>query len=71
MVLDDLDARKVVTGSPVDGDLPGYPVRVLGHGWRKYKYCCVHELARIGITRSKSLPAVYVQPTALGLNARS
>lgn len=67
--LDALRNQAAEGGSPVDASLGGYSVRVLGHGWGKYAYCCVHDLARIGFTRSESLPAVRVQPTSVGLHA--
>jgi hypothetical protein len=72
VLLDELDAHKNTardTETPVDATLGGYPVRVLGSGWGKYRYCAVHELARIGVTRSERLPAVRIQPTALALHS--
>jgi hypothetical protein len=72
VLLDELEAAKSVaveTGQPVDYALGGYSVRVLGSSWQKYKYCAKHELARIGITASESLPVVRVQPTSLALHA--
>ena len=53
---------------PVDALLAGYPVRVLGSAWGKYRYCFVHELARVGVTQSDKLPAVRFQPTARALH---
>ena len=72
VLLDELEAAKSVaveTGQPVDYALGGYPVRVLGSSWQKYKYCAKHELARIGVTASESLPVVRIQPTSLALHA--
>jgi hypothetical protein len=72
VLLDELQAVKsaaVEAGSPVDWHLGGYPVRVLGSGWGKYRYCLVHEMGRIGVTPSKSLPVVRVQPTSLALHS--
>ena len=53
----------------MDATFGGYPVRVLGSGWGLYRYCLVHPLARIGITRSERLPSVRIQPTALALHS--
>jgi len=72
VLLDELDAYKNTarnTETPVDATLGGYPVRVLGSGWGKYRYCAVHPLARIGITRSERLPSVRIQPTAIALHS--
>jgi hypothetical protein len=72
VLLDQLDGLKGAaadTGGPVDVALCGYPVRVLGSGWGKYRYYAVHELARVGFTPSDALPCVRVQPTSLGLHA--
>lgn len=71
-LLDDLDALKqqaAEAGSPVDADLGGYRIRVAGQGFGKYAYLCIHELARIGITRSEPLSVVRVEPTSNGLHA--
>lgn len=70
--LDELDAARTeaaADGRPLDADLGGYPVRVTGSGWGKYRYCVVHELARFGFTPSQALPAIRVQPTSLALHA--
>ena len=71
-LLADLERFKLLAaeaGGPVDVHLVGYPLRVLGSGWGKYRYCAVHELARVGFTPSDALPCVRVQPTSLGLHA--
>ncbi len=71
-LLDYLDvarSRAIEHGTPVDADLGGYPVRVLGSPWQMYRYCVQHELARFGFTLSDALPAVRVQPTAMALHA--
>jgi hypothetical protein len=67
--LDRLRSAASAAGEPVDHSLGGYPVRVLGSGWGKYRYCAVHELARFGFTPSEKLPAVRVQPTSLAIHA--
>lgn len=71
-LLADLELVKAeanANGQPVEADLGGYPVRVLGSAFGKYRYCVEHELARIGITPSESLPAIRVQPTSLAIHA--
>jgi len=71
-LLDDLDALRTQaqeSGHPVDAEIGGYPIRVLGRGWGKYRYCLSHDLALIGITQSTSLPVVRVQPTAIAIHA--
>jgi hypothetical protein len=71
-LLSDLELVKAEAqslGEPVDAELGGYPVRVLGSGWGKYRYCVQHELGRIGITPSTKLPAVRLQPTSIALHA--
>ena len=71
-LLDDLERLKdtaAEAGAPLDVHLAGYPFRVLGSGWGKYRYCAVHEVARVGFTPSDALPCVRVQPTSLGLHA--
>lgn len=70
-LLDDLDRLKTAardTGEAIDTTLGGYPVRVLGTGWRMYRYCFVHELARVGVTLGDRLPAVWIQLTARALH---
>jgi hypothetical protein len=67
--LEQVKAEASSNGTPVEADLGGYDVRVLGSGWGKYRYCVEHELARIGFTSSESLPAVRVQPTSLAIHS--
>jgi hypothetical protein len=70
-LFDDLDRLKAAareSDQPVDTTLGGYPVRVLGNAWGKYRYCFSHELARVGVTQSERLPAVRIQPTARALH---
>ncbi len=69
-LLDDLECLRTSadSGSPMDFDLGGYPVRVLGSAFGKYRYCVVHEFARFGFTPSTALPAVRVQPTSMALH---
>ncbi|MEQ1874056.1 MAG: hypothetical protein ABL953_10030 [Ilumatobacteraceae bacterium] len=54
---------------PVDTTVGGYPVKVQPWAWGKYRYCALHELARIGFTWSEKLPVVRFQPTAMALHA--
>jgi|JI10StandDraft_1071094.scaffolds.fasta_scaffold240777_2 hypothetical protein len=54
---------------PIDTPVGGYPVKVQPWAWRKYRYCAVHELARIGFTPSENFPVVRFQPTAVALHA--
>jgi len=71
VLLSELDLHKNVArqrDEPVDINLGGYPLRVIGTGWGKYRYCLLHELARVGITPSEKLPAIRVQPTARALH---
>lgn len=71
-LLTELDERRIAaeaTDSPIDVALGGYPVKVLARAWGKYRYCAVHELARIGFTPSTTLPVVRFQPTAVALHA--
>lgn len=72
ILLDDLN---VLRGAASAADLPadalpgGHPVKALPRAWGKYRYCAVHELARIGFTPSITLPVVRFQPTAIALHA--
>jgi hypothetical protein len=71
VLLDELDALKTEareTEQQVDATLGGYPVRVRGTAWGKYRFSFQHELALIGITQSEQLPAVRVQPTSRALH---
>jgi hypothetical protein len=54
---------------PVDWSVGGYPVKVQPWAWGIYRYCAVHELARIGFTPSENFPVVRFQPTAIALHA--
>ncbi|MEQ1700319.1 MAG: hypothetical protein ABMA25_09420 [Ilumatobacteraceae bacterium] len=68
----DLEAARAAAeaaGLPIDTTLGGYPVKVQLSAWGKYRYCAVHELARIGITPSERLPVVRLQPTAVALHS--
>ena len=55
--------------APVDAALGGYPVKVQPTSFGKYRFCVLHELARIGLTESDHLPVVRFQPTAVALHA--
>jgi hypothetical protein len=67
--LADLQTKAEETDLPTEASLGGYPVKVLPRAWGKYKYCAVHELARIGFTPSAKLPVVRFQPTAVALHS--
>ena len=68
----DLDAARSAAEAaslPIDTTVGGYPVKVQPRAWGKYRYCAVHELARIGFTPSENFPVVRFQPTAVALHA--
>ncbi|MBI4934066.1 MAG: hypothetical protein HY828_09320 [Actinobacteria bacterium] len=67
--LEQARASAELDGLPVSTHLGGYPVKVQSRAWGKYRYCAVHELARIGFTPSETLPVVRFQPTAVALHA--
>lgn len=67
--LESLRSAAEVSGGPIDASLGGTPVRVEPFAWGKYRYCAVHELARLGFTPSRHLPVVRVQPTAVALHS--
>ena len=72
MLFADLESARSaaeVDSLPVDTTLGGYPVKIQPWAWGKYRFCAVHELARIGFTWSDKLPAVRFQPTAIALHA--
>lgn len=71
-LLDELDRLKtqaVEDEAAVDWQLGGYPVKVLGRAFGKYRFAVKHELALIGFTPSDTLPAIRVQPTSLAIHA--
>ncbi|MDP1860123.1 MAG: hypothetical protein Q8K82_15715, partial [Gemmatimonadaceae bacterium] len=68
----DLEAARSAADAaalPIDTTLGGYPVKVQPSAWGKYRYCAVHELARIGFTPSEKLPVARFQPTAVALHS--
>lgn len=67
--LDRFRSMAMADENPTEFELGGYPVRILKHSWQKYRYCVEHELARIGFTPSKALPAVRVQLTSVAIHA--
>ncbi len=72
ILFDDLAVARACAeadGRAIDWTLGGYPVLVQPHSFGRYKYCVVHELARIGITPSRNLPVVRFQPTSIALHA--
>lgn len=71
-LLDRLEALRELAkamDAPVDAALGGYPVKVQPTSFGKYRFCVLHELARIGLTESDHLPVVRFQPTAVALHA--
>jgi hypothetical protein len=70
--LDSLEAareRATVMDAPCPIDFGDGSARVLPHGWLKYRYCLEHPNGRIGVTKSKRLPGLYVQPKAEALHS--
>ncbi len=67
--LADLRAAAEADDAPVDAVLGGYPVKVMPSRFGRYRYCAVHEMARIGFTPSKKFPVVRFQPTSVALHA--
>lgn len=70
VLLDELDTlreRACELEEPIDAALAGSPVRFPDRGWGKYRFCFVHELARIGTTKSDKLPAARVQRASRAL----
>jgi len=52
------------TGGRIPLVLGGVEFEVAPHGWGKYRYCLKHRNGQIGLTPSKSLPAIRIQPRA-------
>jgi len=50
------------SGAPVSLELGGVGFGVAPHGMGKYRYCLKHPHGQVGITPSKSIPQVRVQP---------
>jgi hypothetical protein len=67
--LEDARASAELNGLSVVCQLGGYDVKVQPWAWQRYRYCAVHELARIGFTPSDKFPVVRFQPTAVALHA--
>ncbi len=67
--LAEMRATAEADDAPVYAVLGGYPVKLLPRAFGKYRYCAVHEMARIGFTPSEKLPVVRFQPTALALHS--
>ena len=42
---------------------------VLAHGMGRYRFCLVHEFGQVGVTDSRSLPALRIQPRSRFLHA--
>lgn len=45
------------------------PFAVAPHGWGRYRYCMEHPIGQVGMTTSRHLPAVRVQPRSEFLHA--
>ena len=69
MILKRVDALQRPRRCRLTRHLTGYPVKVQPSAWGKYRYCAVHELARIGFTPSEAFPVVRFQPTAIALHS--
>jgi hypothetical protein len=54
---------------PVPFTIGGVELALLPHGFGKYRYCLRHEHAQIGVTPSKHLPALRIQPRTELLHA--
>ena len=55
-------AAAIESGSAEKADFGGEEVWVAPHSWGKYRYCLRHRHGQIGLTPSKSLPAIRAQP---------
>jgi hypothetical protein len=42
----------------------GVPCQVAPHAFGRYRFCIVHRFGQFGVTRSKTLPPLYIQPRA-------
>jgi len=72
--LDQYRAVAQAGGSPVPFSFGGIEFGLAPHGWGRYRFCLSHESGLIGITTSKLLPPVRIQPRAEylhGLGAES
>jgi hypothetical protein len=49
---------------PVSWDFGGQECQVAPHGFGKYRFCLRHRFGQIGLTPSRALPAIKVQPRA-------
>jgi len=60
--LDGLRGAAAELGRAVPANFGGIEFAVAGHGFGKYRYCLRHRYGQVGLTASKALPAVRVQP---------
>jgi hypothetical protein len=60
--LEEIRAIAVQVNQPLPTVIDGLAVTVAPHGWGKYRYSCEHPGVRIGITTSRHLPTVRLQP---------
>jgi hypothetical protein len=43
---------------------------IAAHGWGKYRFCLEHPMARIGLSESRHIPSVRIQPRAEYIHGR-
>lgn len=60
--LEDIRGLAVKVNQPLPTIIDNICLTVWPHGWGKYRYCIDHPAARIGLTASRHLPPVRVQP---------
>jgi hypothetical protein len=54
---------------PAPFELGEFVFGITPHGWGKYRFCLEHAMARIGISTSRHLPTVRIQPRSEFLHA--
>lgn len=54
---------------PAPFELGEHVFGITPHGWGKYRFCLEHAMARIGLSTSRHLPTVRVQPRSEFLHA--
>jgi hypothetical protein len=60
--LEEIRTIAVQVNQPLPTVINGLAVTVAAHGWGKYRYSCEHPGVRIGITTSRHLPTLRLQP---------
>jgi len=68
--LDEARAEAVRLRTRVPVLIGGEQFHVMWHGFHRYRYCIVHPNGRIGLTESKHLPAIWIQPDTKFLQGR-